>query len=156
MVVTGEAERTGPVKLIDGTTLKGLFEAVRPKQGAYIDHTDYTYVLNDGDEIHIPANLQNKSGRILLSDNSLLRVRIRPSNLPRASPAAASDLPLLNINRASAEALQTLPRIGPETARRIIADRDARGPFRKKEELLRVRGIGRKTNKWLEPLITVD
>jgi competence protein ComEA len=38
-----------------------------------------------------------------------------------------------------------LPGIGPELAQRIVADRQARGPFRRVEDLRRVRGIGPKT-----------
>lgn len=159
VVVTGEVERAGPLRVVEGTTLKGLFEIVHPKPNAYIDHADYSRILQDGDEIHIPAYFRSTAGRILLSDDTLLRIRIRSTAAPRPPTLdadAASGPPKININRASAEALQTLPRIGPETARRILMDRQTRGPFKKKEDLLRVRGIGRKTFKWLEPLISVD
>ncbi|OGH62032.1 MAG: hypothetical protein A3G34_03430 [Candidatus Lindowbacteria bacterium RIFCSPLOWO2_12_FULL_62_27] len=156
VIVTGEVERAGPIKLIEGTRLKGLFEIVRPRPNAYIDHADYTRALQDGDEVHVPANLRMVAGRVALSDDALQRVRIRSTAAPGGALAGEAGPPKININRASAEALQTLPRIGPETARRIVADRDTRGPFRKKEDLMRVRGVGRKTYKWLEALITVD
>lgn len=48
----------------------------------------------------------------------------------------------LDPNRADLEALMRLPGIGPVLARRIIADRQAHGPFRRPEDLLRVKGIG--------------
>lgn len=158
IVVTGAVERPGPIRVIEGTSLKGLFEIVRPSPDAYIDHTDYARRLEDGDEIHIPARLRTAAGRILLSDDTLQRIRIRSTGprRPEVSPDESSGPPKININRASAEALQTLPRIGPETARRILMDRQTRGPFKKKEDLLRVRGIGRKTFKWLDPLISVE
>ncbi len=50
----------------------------------------------------------------------------------------------LDINRADAEALQALPGIGPTLARRIVAYREAHGPFRASGDLLRVPGIGAK------------
>ena len=162
VTVTGEVEREGMLKLIEGTTLKGLFEAVRPKSNAYIDHADYAYVLQDGDEVHIPANIRKTPGRVSLSDESLLRIRVRSTAAPRepagssADRAGSTKAPLININRASTETLQTLPRIGPEMADRIISDRNTRGPFKTKQDLLRVRGVGRKTYQWLEPLISVE
>jgi competence protein ComEA len=48
----------------------------------------------------------------------------------------------LDINRADANALQALPGIGPALARRIVAYREAHGPFRESGDLLRVPGIG--------------
>jgi competence protein ComEA len=50
----------------------------------------------------------------------------------------------LDLNAASAEALQSLPGIGPVLAKRIVADREAHGPFRTPEDLLGVPGVGAK------------
>ncbi|GAB4274962.1 MAG: ComEA family DNA-binding protein [Coriobacteriia bacterium] len=50
----------------------------------------------------------------------------------------------IDVNRASAEELETLPGIGPVTAAAIIAERETNGPFRSVDDLLRVRGIGEK------------
>ena len=49
---------------------------------------------------------------------------------------------LINVNTADLEALQTLPGIGPTRADRIIAYREAHGPFAKLSDLLFVKGIG--------------
>jgi competence ComEA-like helix-hairpin-helix protein len=49
---------------------------------------------------------------------------------------------LLNVNRATAVELEGLPGIGPSLARRIVADREARGPFATLEALDRIPGIG--------------
>jgi competence ComEA-like helix-hairpin-helix protein len=48
----------------------------------------------------------------------------------------------LNVNSATAVALEGLPGIGPSLARRIVADREARGPFATVAALDRVPGIG--------------
>ncbi|MEL0274289.1 MAG: ComEA family DNA-binding protein [Pontimonas sp.] len=48
----------------------------------------------------------------------------------------------ISLSRADQETLETLPRIGPATAERIIAWRDKNGPFRSVEDLLAVSGIG--------------
>jgi competence protein ComEA len=62
----------------------------------------------------------------------------------------------LDLNRASAEELELLPRIGPTLARRIIEDREQRGPFRSVHDLTRVRGIGPRTLEGLAPLATAS
>ena len=48
----------------------------------------------------------------------------------------------LNVNSATAVELERLPGIGPSLARRIVADREARGPFATVAALDRVPGIG--------------
>ena len=55
---------------------------------------------------------------------------------------AASPNSVLNVNRATAVELEGLPGIGPALARRIVADREARGPFATVGALDRVPGIG--------------
>ena len=61
----------------------------------------------------------------------------------------------VNINTASSESLQTLPRIGPQVAQRIIDFREKNGKFKRIEELMKVRGIGEKTFSRLKDRITV-
>ena len=71
---------------------------------------------------------------------------------PKATPPAAS----INLNTASASELQRLPRIGPKMAARIIAYREAHGSFRRVQDLVRVRGIGKKTLAQLTPYLVVE
>jgi len=68
--------------------------------------------------------------------------------------AAAADTALVNINTASAAQLETLPRIGPAIARRIIAYREENGPFKRPAELMNVKGIGESIFMQLKELIT--
>jgi competence protein ComEA len=61
--------------------------------------------------------------------------------------AAHADRPLgtgetIDLDRAGAGEIARLPRIGPGLARRIVADRSARGPFGSLEGLSRVPGVG--------------
>jgi competence protein ComEA len=72
------------------------------------------------------------------------------------SPAAGQTRPRININRASANELETLPGVGPGLAERIIEHREKFGPFRRPEHLLIVRGIGDKRFRVLQDLITVE
>ena len=61
----------------------------------------------------------------------------------------------VDVNLAGEPELLVLPQVGPVVARRIVEYRKAVGPFRKVEELLNVKGIGRKTLERLRPLITL-
>ena len=61
----------------------------------------------------------------------------------------------ININTASALELSTLPGIGDVIAQRIVAYRQANGPFRSIGELTEVEGIGQKRLENLIELITV-
>jgi competence protein ComEA len=58
----------------------------------------------------------------------------------------------VSLNSATSEQLQTLPRIGPSMADRIIAWRDAGGSFDSVEDLLEISGFGQKTVDALEGL----
>lgn len=57
----------------------------------------------------------------------------------------------VDINQAPAEELAQLPGLGPTIAARIIAHRDAHGPFTTPEALLDVPGIGGATLATIRP-----
>ena len=62
---------------------------------------------------------------------------------------------LININRATAEELQQLPRVGPSVSAAIVAHRDEHGPFSTVDQLEDVSGIGPAMMEQLRPLVTV-
>ena len=68
----------------------------------------------------------------------------------------APDFPPVDLNTATAEELDTLPGIGESLARRIIAYREANGPFGSIEEIMEVSGIGEAKFAELEDRVTVD
>ena len=61
----------------------------------------------------------------------------------------------VNLNTADAAALDTLPRVGPALAERIIAWREANGGFTSVDDLLDVSGIGDATLEGFRDLVTV-
>ena len=74
-----------------------------------------------------------------------------PSSGISDTPSAAQ---LVDINRADAAQLDTLPGIGPALSQRIIEYRQQNGRFETVEELVNVKGIGEKTLEKLKPYIT--
>jgi competence protein ComEA len=61
----------------------------------------------------------------------------------------------VNINTAPASELETLPRIGPKVAQRIVDFRTKNGNFKRIEEIMKVQGIGEKIYEQIKDLITV-
>lgn len=61
----------------------------------------------------------------------------------------------ININTASAAELETLPRIGPAVAQRIIDYREKNGKFNRIEDIMKVPGIGEKVFEQIKDKITV-
>ena len=76
-----------------------------------------------------------------------------------AAPVSAASSPntagKVDINTAGEAELMTLPGIGQVLAQRIIAFRDEHGPFRRAEDLMKVKGIGEKSFQKLRVKITV-
>ena len=72
-----------------------------------------------------------------------------------AAPSGPSGVGLIDLNHATQEELERLPRIGPKTAEKIIAHR-AKTPFRSVDDLVEVHGIGDKTLASLRALVTVE
>jgi|GEM_PF-1025188 len=76
-----------------------------------------------------------------------------------AAQAAAAEPPavsgVVNINTATAQQLQLLPGIGPSRAQAIVTQRE-RHPYRRPEDLLSIRGIGRATLNRMLPYIVVE
>lgn len=72
-----------------------------------------------------------------------------------SSPAGTVGAGPVNLNTASQSDLESLPRVGPVTAQRIIEHREQVGGFRNVEELDDVTGIGPAMLASLTPLVTV-
>ncbi len=61
----------------------------------------------------------------------------------------------LDINSADSERLDVLPGVGRHLAERIIRFRKEHGPIKTPEDILKVRGIGKKKLEQLKPYITI-
>ncbi|WP_439642565.1 ComEA family DNA-binding protein [Gemmatimonas sp.] len=83
----------------------------------------------------------------------------RSSSRKGRSPTLTQDVaptpPLrVDVNAATAQELEQLPRVGPALAKRIVEWRDRHGPFSSPDDLRHVRGIGPSTVRLLDSLVT--
>lgn len=90
-------------------------------------------------------------GVILLATPALATISQQPATA--AAPAPAK--PVINLNAATIDQLETLPGIGRKTAERIIEYRTKSGGFKRIEDLMNVKGIGEKSFLKLKPLVAV-
>lgn len=74
----------------------------------------------------------------------------------QAAGTAAGQAAKININSADVSQLESLPGIGPSTAKAIVDQREANGPFKSIEALKDVKGIGDKKFDAIKNLITVE
>lgn len=72
----------------------------------------------------------------------------------QASEPKGDDAPVININTAGEKELSFLPGIGASKAKAIIAHREKK-PFKKVEDLMRVKGIGRKSFTNIRKYLTI-
>jgi competence protein ComEA len=86
-----------------------------------------------------------------------------PPPHPAASPAAKAEARppsaadgVINLNTASLQELTRLPNVGPSRAQAILELRQKLGGFKKVDDIMRVKGIGRKTFRKLEPLLRLQ
>jgi len=123
------------------------------------------YTLHDGDRgvdvvaaaggLTASADPASLNLARFLSDGEQIIVPELGQSIPASSAAGGTAIPgKVNINTADEPTLETLPRVGPAMAARILAWRAANGRFTAVEDLMSVSGIGEKTFEGLKDLVT--
>ena len=95
--------------------------------------------MQDGQQIVIPSRVDDQAASSGAADRTA-----SSSSQASGGLSPSGDDGLVNINTATAEELETLKGVGATTAEKIIADREANGPFKSIDDLTRVSGIGEK------------
>ena len=139
--VSGEVANPGLYEIENGCRVADAVNAA----GGFTEDADeascnLARVVEDGEHVIIPSKAE-----AAISDGAL-------GTADATVPGGAR---LVNLNTADAGLLETLPGIGESTAKKIIADREANGPFDSVEDLARVSGIGQKKLEALEGLVCV-
>ncbi|MGH3905283.1 MAG: helix-hairpin-helix domain-containing protein, partial [Pseudonocardiaceae bacterium] len=141
--VVGKVARPGLVRVPDGSRVADALEAA----GGALPGTDL-----------VALNLARR-----LSDGEQLLVGVAP---PPGQPvqggvvgapagAAPTAAPMVDLNTATLEQLDTLPGVGPVTAQRILDWRAAHGRFTSVDQLREVDGIGEVRFSKLKELVRV-
>ena len=119
--VVGAVRRPGVYQLADGARARDAVTAAGgATRRAALDGLNLAARVADGEQVVVP---------------------VRGRGAPVAAPAPGKP-PVVRLNDADAAALDALPGVGPATAQRIVAWREAHGPFATVDGLLDVPGIG--------------
>ncbi|MDJ0961837.1 MAG: ComEA family DNA-binding protein [Acidimicrobiia bacterium] len=117
--VSGAVVRPGLVVVPAGARVADVVSAAGGAlRNADLARLNLAATVRDAEHIHVPGAVAD-----------------RPANGSEADPG-------VDLNRADASELETLPGVGPVLAQRIVAHREANGPFATIEDLLDVPGIG--------------
>jgi competence protein ComEA len=97
----------------------------------------------------------NEERRSVMTTRTVMSMMLLAALAGTALAAPGTANPQVNVNTATVQELQLLPRVGPALAQRIVDFRTANGPFKAPEELARVKGIGEKSFARLAPYVSV-
>lgn len=125
--VTGAVNKPGMVTLDAGARVADAVSAcggLLPTADS--EHINMAQELKDGQQVKVPE----KQGAV------------QKDRKAGADGKAGAQGGLININTADEKELDSLPGVGPSTAKRIIEYRETEGAFQKPEDLKKVKGIG--------------
>lgn len=135
--VTGAVTTPGLVEVPAGARVAdAIQQAGGPTAEAQTGALNLARPVTDGEQVLVPV-----AGQEVPPDS--------------ARTAGATGDAVVDLNIATAEQLQQLPGVGPVTAEKILAHRDALGGFVDVSQLLEITGIGPKRFAELEPLVRV-
>lgn len=139
-------------------------EAGGPTSDADLSALNMALPLADADQVYVPSRSRPAVSRVVPTTRPR---RTNPTyvTVPQAiavvttaatTSGASSGGGRININTADANVLESLPGVGPSTAKAIVAYRQANGPFPSPEGLLEVKGIGDAKFAAMKPFVTVS
>lgn len=137
--VAGEVMHPGVVVIAgDSRVIDAIDAAGGPTTRADLDAVNLASALVDAAQVYVPKRGEIAKRPVI---RPLPGVNLSPK-LGNSSIPAQADNEQVDLNSATEQQLDTLPGVGPTTARAIITYRLQHGPFARVEDLLNVRGIG--------------
>ncbi len=139
--VSGAVRQPAVYELSPGSIVQDAVNAAGgPTSDADLDAINLAVELRDQQQVYVPRQGETSPP---------------PPVSGSDSASGGSGGAPVNINTATAAELETLPRIGPTMAQRIVDYRQTEGPFQTVEDLQNVPGIGPATFEGLKDLVTV-
>lgn len=155
--VAGAVAKPGVIRLQQGGRVDDAIAAAGgATPDADVNRLNLALVVEDGQKIQVPQR-----GESLSSARDAAGLdgtdASGTGSFGGSEPGALTGAPggKVNLNTADAAALDTLPKVGPVLAQRIVDWRKEHGPFKSVEELDSVDGVGPKMLEALLPLVTV-
>ena len=144
--VTGEVNAPGVIELEEGARIQDAIEGAGGiNSNANLKDINLAYEVSDGEKIYIP-NISEES-----SEDGQNQSFMFGSD----SKTSTSSSGKVNINKATATELTTVPGIGASTAEKIVTYRNENGKFKSVEEIKNVSGIGASKYESMKDYITV-
>ncbi len=137
--VSGAVNQPAVYHLPQGSIVQDAVNAAGgPKSDADMSRINLAVELRDQQQVYVPLQGETSAPPVV-----------------SGGEAEGATGGVININTATTTELETLPRIGPATAQKVIDYREANGPFGAIEEIQNVPGIGPATFEGLKDSITV-
>lgn len=159
--VMGAVKRPGVYELASNAR---VVDAVRAAGGAVtgadLERINLAQKITDTEQVFVPTRQQRKSAITVAPRHRSSTSTVVPS-VPGATPTSQAPNTenaaggKINLNSATAEQLDTLPGVGPSTAKAIISYRTKSGDFKKVADLMNVPGIGQAKFEAVRDLVTV-
>lgn len=139
----GAVARPGVVEVPAGARVSDVVTAAGGAAGdANLDLVNLAAPVKDGERIYIPRHGEATPAVVASSSGA-------------HSGGGDTSSAIVNINEADQAALETLPGVGPATAKAILDYRTEHGRFRSVDDLLNVRGIGPSKLEQIKPFARV-
>jgi competence protein ComEA len=154
--VAGAVAAPGVVRLAaTGRIVDAVAAAGGLRPDADPDRVNLAAPVSDGQRIVIPVWGQPLPDEVVAAPPGGSPADGTAGSSGPSGPAGASPT-VVDLNRATAEQLDTLPGVGPATAAAILAYREESGPFRSVDDLIEVHGIGDAKLEALRDLVVVS
>jgi competence protein ComEA len=141
--VTGEIKSPGVIQVSPGSRVQDVVTA----SGGLLPEADIQQInlaaqVSDGQKINIPRLGQQAA---------------QTSKSASKNPAPdANGISQISLNQASQKELESLPGIGEEKARAILAEREKRGGFQSVDDLLEINGFSQKLIDQIRPYLYIE